>query len=138
MTSFDSAVRILRFVHLAILLSIPLYALLGEFAGPSPGAAGDFGFLHKVLLAVTVASFGIFTLMRITMVRPAEDALSRNPDDATAIGRWTTGSIVTYALSESVAIFGLVVRLLGGNFAQAVPFYAAAFLLLIFVVPRRP
>jgi len=135
MTSLDAAVRILHFVHVAILLSIPLYALLGEVAGPSPR---DLGFLHKALLAVTVASFGLFTVFRITMVRPAEEVLGRNPEDTSALGRWTTGNIVTFALIESVALFGLVVRLLGGTFAQAVPFYAAAFLLLIFVVPRRP
>jgi len=48
------------------------------------------------------------------------------------------GSIPTYALSESIALFGLILRLIGFSLSQVWSFYIAAFILLLFFRPRRP
>jgi hypothetical protein len=45
---------------------------------------------------------------------------------------------MTYALSEAIAIFGLVLRLIGFSLSQVAYFYIAGFILLLFFGPRRP
>jgi len=124
-----------RVLHLAILTTIPLYAFVGEWVGPPPG---EVGFLHKILVAAAVADLGLFTFFRITMLRSAEEGLASRPDDEAVLGRWFAANVVTFVLCETVALFGLVIRFLGGNLVQAGPFYAVAFLLLLVVFPRRP
>jgi len=135
LTSLDSMVQKSRIIHLAILVSVPFYAFVGEWAGPPPG---EIGFLYKILVAAAVADLGLFTFFRITMLRSAEATLATRPDDAAALGRWFTANVVTFVLCETVALLGLVIRFLGGNLVQAGPFYAVAFLLLLVVTPRRP
>jgi hypothetical protein len=41
-------------------------------------------------------------------------------------------------LSESIAIFGLVLRILGFSLSQVASFYISGFILLLFFGPRRP
>jgi hypothetical protein len=45
---------------------------------------------------------------------------------------------MTYALSEAIAIFGLVLRLIGFSLSQVWSFYIAGIILLLFFGPRRP
>ena len=135
MDSLDSAVQRSRIVHLAILVTIPLYAFAGEMIGPPPG---DVGFLYKILVAAAMADLGLFTFFRITMLRSAEEILAVRPDDAATLGRWLAANIVTFMLCETIALFGLVIRFLGGDLVKAGPFYGVALLLLLLVFPRRP
>jgi len=115
---------------------IVLYALVGEAIAknaPLPSVSIYFG--------VAFASIGIMvsiTILRRILVVPAERALSQNLADAPALVRWRTGYILTYALSEAVALLGLVLRLLGFTFSQVATFYAVGLILLMFFGPRRP
>jgi hypothetical protein len=70
------------------------------------------------------------------MVAPAEAVLRLQPDDAASTIRWRTGCIVTYALSEAVALFGLMLRITGFALSQVAVFYIAGILLLLFFSPR--
>jgi hypothetical protein len=135
LTSLDSMVQKSRIIHLAISVSVPFYAFVGEWAGPPPG---EIGVLYKVLVAAAVADLGLFAFFRITMLRSAEETLATRPDDATALGRWFRMNVVTFVLCETVALLGLVIRFLGGDLLQAGPFYGVAFLLLLVFSPRRP
>jgi hypothetical protein len=45
---------------------------------------------------------------------------------------------MTYALSEAIAIFGLLLRFIGFSFSHVASFYVAGFILLLFFGPRRP
>jgi len=52
------------------------------------------------------------------------------------LNRWRTGYLITYALSEALALFGLLVRLAGFSLSQAVTFYLPGLVLMLFFRPR--
>jgi hypothetical protein len=94
--------------------------------------------LFYVLSLVTVTIVGVILVVRRTLVLQSATALAARPNDAATLGRWRAGHIMTYALSEAIAIFGLVLRLVGFSLSQVAYFYVAGFILLAFFGPRRP
>jgi hypothetical protein len=48
------------------------------------------------------------------------------------------GYLLTYCLSESIALFGIVLNTLGFSLRQAMPFYIAGFVLILLLRPRIP
>jgi len=129
-------VRRLRVVQWTMLGSILLYAVVGKIM--SFGARPVDPSLNYVFTTAGVALVGVIFVVRRTLVlRSAEDLASR-PDDSVRLSHWKSGYIVTYALCEALALFGLVLRFLGFNFQQSLPFYVAGFVLLFFFGPREP
>lgn len=128
--------RLLRTIQLALLASVLLYAAIGELVGPrvrtvNPG-------LSYVLTTAGVAIVGMIFVVRRTLVFRAAESLTLHPDDSLTLKHWKTGYIATYALCETLALFGLVLRLMGCNFQRSVPFYVGGAVLLAFFGPRRP
>jgi len=66
------------------------------------------------------------------------EALASHPDDSLTLSHWKSGYIATYSLCEALALFGLILRFLGCNFQQSLPFYIGGFVLLFFFGPREP
>ncbi len=132
----NDKLQVLRLVHAALLLACVLYAGIGEFAGPKEPK--DATLLLMVLGFLGVTDLGLAAFLRGRWVGAAEEALRRSPEDASALQRWMTGHFVVLALCEAVAIFGLVLRMLGGTLIQALPFYGASVLMILAWRPRRP
>jgi hypothetical protein len=129
-------VRTLRLVQLAMLASIALYGVLGEVAGSSARAANAS--LSYIFTTAGVAMVGVIFVVRRTLVFRSAERLAARPDDAVTLNHWKTGYIATYALCESLALFGLILRFLGCSFRQCLPFYIGGFVLLLFFGPRAP
>jgi hypothetical protein len=62
--------------------------------------------------------------------------LRRQPQDPLALGRWRAGNLASLALCEAVALYGFVLRMLGGTFLGVTPYYAVAILLMLAWTPR--
>jgi uncharacterized protein YqhQ len=77
----------------------------------------------------------VFVMRRI-LVFPAEAVLQNQPQDAKALARWKAGYIVTYALSMSIALYGLVLHFFGFSLGQVVPLLLASFALFVFLGPK--
>jgi|GraSoiStandDraft_30_1057271.scaffolds.fasta_scaffold25216_2 F0F1-type ATP synthase membrane subunit c/vacuolar-type H+-ATPase subunit K len=133
----ESSVRLLRILHAAMLFSIVMYAVVGELAGPRQPHPMNPGFVLGLAMVSACTVLVVF-LVRRTMVLRAAGVLAQQPSDAAALTRWRTGHIVTYALCESIAVYGLVLRMLGQTLGQIAPFYLAPFLLILYFVPRPP
>ena len=131
----ESTVRTLRLIQIAMMASIVLYVLIGERIAPihAPNAA-----LFYALSLVSITTIGIIVVVRRTLVLQSEETLRTRPTDAPALNRWRSGFIVTYALAETQALLGLVLRVLGFSLSQVAPFYVAGFILMIFFSPRAP
>lgn len=132
----SKALKMLRAVQWAMLGSILLYAFLGEFLPPAQHALNSstsYGFA-----TAGVAIVGIIFVVRRTLVFRAEGTLATEPDDRLSLNQWKTGYLATYIMCESLALFGLIGRFLGSTRQQAVSYYIAAFVLMIFFRPRRP
>lgn len=130
------ALRTLRVVQWSMLASILVYAALGEAVGPKLRAVDPT--LNYLFSTLGVAIVGIIFVIRRTLVLRAAQSLARQPDDGISLNHWTTGYMATYALCEALALFGLVLRFLGCNFQQCLPFYIGGFVLLFFFRAQQP
>lgn len=133
----ESAVKLVKILRAGMLVSIALYGLVGELvAKPANQPRNIAVFNALTLLAVVMVA--VIVVVRRSLVLRAEEALSSAPGDAAALNRWRGGYIVTYAICEAIALFGLVLRILGFTIAQVAPFYVAGIVLMLFFNPRLP
>lgn len=123
-------IQIIRFalagavvMYLLVILRIP------STAKPNFVLLRAFGFLAIVDVIL------VFVMRRI-LVFPAEAVLQNQPEDAKALARWKIGYLITYALSLSIALYGLVLHFFGISLAQVVPLLLASFALFIFLGPK--
>lgn len=129
----ESTGKLLRAIQFAMLASVVLYVFVGEQVSVSSVANP---MLFYALSFGAITTVGVMLVMRRTLVLPSEVALRSRPDDTASLNRWRVGYVITYALSEAVALFGLVLRITGFTLSQVAPFYIAGFILLAFFSPR--
>jgi hypothetical protein len=132
----QGTLRTLRTIQWAMLGSIVLYAVLGEFLRSSARAANPS--LSYFFTTASVAVVGAIFVVRRTLVLRSAESLASHPDDLLTLNHWKSGYIATYALCEALALFGLVLRFTGCSFQQSVTYYAGGFVLLFFFGPRQP
>jgi hypothetical protein len=132
----NKALKLLRTVQLTLLGSIVLYAIVGEVVGPLRASANPT--LSYVLTTVGVAVVGMILVVRRTLILRSATTLAGKPEDGLTLNHWKTGYLATYALCETLALFGLILRFVGFGFQQSVPFYVGGFVLLFFFGPRQP
>jgi|ERR1700690_6054 hypothetical protein len=131
-----SALRTLRVVQWAMLVSIVLFALLGEVVGS--GARAVDPSLSYVFSTAAVAVVGAIFVVRRTLVLRSAESLASRPDDPITLRHWKSGYFATYGLCEALALFGFALRLLGFNLQQSLLFYVGGFVLLFFFGPKEP
>ncbi len=129
-------IRTLRVVQWAMLGSILLYAVVGEVVGSGARAADPS--LNYVFSTAGVAIVGVIFVVRRTLVLRAAESLASHPDDLLSLNHWKSGYLATYGLCEALALFGLVLRFMGFDFQQSLPFYIGGFVMLSFFGPREP
>ncbi len=110
-------------MYLFIILQIP------ATAKPNLVVLRAFGFL-------TVVDVIVVFVMRRVLVFPAEAVLQNQPQDAKALVRWKMGYLITYALSLSIALYGLVLHFFGFPLGEVVPLLLASFALFVFLGPK--
>jgi hypothetical protein len=133
----DAAIKILQTVRFALMLSVVLYVFVGETVAPNARTAPNSAFYFAITL-VAIVMVGMIVVTRRLLVRRSEELLAAEPSDSAALMRWRAGYIVTYAMSEALALLGFVLRILGFTLSQVAPFYIAGFALMLFFGPRRP
>jgi len=116
--------------------SILLYAVVGEVLGS--GARAVDPSLSYVFTTAGVAIVGVIFVVRRTLVLRSAESLAAHPDDSLILNHWKSGHIATYALCDALALFGLVLRFMGFNFQQSLPYYIGAFVMLFFFGPQEP
>ena len=130
------ALKTLRAVQWSMLASILLYALVGEGLGPRVrGADPTLSYLFSTL---AVGIVGTIFVVRRTLVLRAAGTLASQPEDSISLNHWRTGYIMTYALCEALALFGLVLRFRGATMQHSLLFYIGGFVLLAFFRPAQP
>jgi hypothetical protein len=133
----ESAVKVVRLIQVAMLVSIVILVFIGERMAPTPQPASDPTVFYVLSLA-SITIIGVILVVRRTLVLQSANALRGRPNDAATLRRWQAGHIATYALSETLALFALLLRFLGFNLSQVAPLYLAGFILILFFGPRQP
>ena len=133
----EPARKTVQVIRIALLVSVAVYVFIGERIGQSTSGTPDRNLYFAITLVALTTVGMTFAVWRLFVLR-SEAALATQPDDATALKRWRAGYIFTYALCQAVALFGLVLRILGFTLSEVVPFYIVGFVLMILFSPRRP
>jgi hypothetical protein len=134
--SMENAIKIVRLIQIAMLLSVGIFVVAGEMVGSIPKLNNPTLFYALSLATITIV--GVILVVRRTLVLQSAVTLATRPNDVATLNRWRAGYVMTYALSEAIAMFGLVLRLIGFSLSQVASFYIAGFILLLFFGPRRP
>jgi len=132
----ENAIKIVRLIQIAMLLSVGMFVVAGEMVGSIPKLSNPTLFYALSLATITIV--GVILVVRRTLVLQSAVTLATRPNDLATLNRWRAGYVMTYALSEAIAMFGLVLRLIGFTLSQVASFYIAGFILLLFFGPRRP
>jgi hypothetical protein len=132
----EHAIKIVRAIQIAMLLSVALFVLAGELVGSIPKFSNPTLFYALSLATITIV--GVILVVRRTLVLQSAAALRTRPNDVATLNRWRAGYLMTYALSEAIAMFGFLLRIIGFSLSQVASFYVAGFILLLFFGPRRP
>ena len=130
------ALSMLRVVQWAMLASIVLYVAVGQLVSPMARALDPT--MSYLFATLGVATVGIIFVVRRTLVFRAESSLATQPEDSLSLNQWRTGFIATYALCEALALFGLILKFMGGGLQASVPYYLSGFILLFFFRPHQP
>lgn len=133
--SVEISQRQLRIIHAAMLLSIVLYGFISLRAPlrPAPQPVVLYG-----VAAVSVADLGVILVLRSKLLPPPRPISATEPEPRILIANWRSACIVTWALCEAMALFGLVLRYMGFPMREAALFFVAGFLLMLLFAPRRP
>jgi len=130
-----AAVNFVRLIQVSMLVSIALYAAVGEMVSRSLHKVSTNPLFHAFsLISITLVAATV--VVRRTLVLPSEAALMQRSDDDLSLSRWRTGFVVIYALCEVLGLLGLVLRLSGFTLANVWGFYLGGFLLLLLYSPR--
>ncbi|MGA7295367.1 MAG: hypothetical protein WBW53_23870 [Terriglobales bacterium] len=132
-----TAVRQVRQIQIALLVSIALYTAGGELIARRH-IHDPANTLFHALSFVSISLVGATVVVRRTLVLPSETALKGRYDDPLAVARWKSGYIFLYTLCDLLGLFGLLLRVDGFTLANVCGFYLGGFLLLLLYSPRAP
>lgn len=129
------AIRNIRLLQIALLASIVMYVMVGErVAGRLPPNLP----LYYAISFISISLIGAIFVVRRTFLTHSEAQLRANPENPALLARWRSGYIVIYVLCESLALFGLVLRMTGFQLSQTWAFYLGSFALMLLFGPRQP
>jgi hypothetical protein len=134
--TLEKSMRTVRIVYVMLFFAMILSVFTAEKLShqePRDIRAVWLGLLVNGLMVV-----GVALLFRIKMLEPAAETLQANPDDPIALGRWRTGNLLSFLLAESIVLFGMALRFLGGTTMQSLPFYVVGIAMMLVWWPRRP
>jgi hypothetical protein len=136
MAVVKTASQRLRLIQVALLISIALSAVAGEWRArrTHPNSANS---LFHALSVISLGLVGATAVVRQTLVRPSEVVLIGKPGDAVAAGRWRTCCIFLYLMCEVLGLFGVILRLDGFPLANIWGFYLGSVVLLLLYSPAR-
>jgi hypothetical protein len=134
--TIENSIRPIRIVYIFILVAMAMQVTLAEKL--SHQEPRDVHVIYPAFLVVGLVIIGIAVFFRVKWLRPAGETLQTKSDDQAALARWRSGNILTFVLMDSVLLYGVAVRFMGGTFTQSLPFYAVGIALMLAWWPRRP
>ena len=139
------AYRITAFIGLAMIASLVVYAVVAEVIKKQHAPFGGFSpmpdvisTLRYVLLGVVAVEFFAIRFLNTLMLSgkaPIRSSSMVSPFSP-GVQRLISASIVTFAMCESVAIYGLVLFLIQGNSSDFYLFLALSLFYFIIYFPR--
>ena len=135
--TLDQFARTTMILAGAIAASVPIYMAVAWLVAPTVASASGSDDLVPLLAGIfAVLSAGHLVLAQLlftSRVRAAE----KLPTPEERLARYRVAVIIAFALREAVAIYGLVLSLLGGDPRWCLGFGAVALVSMVLGWPRR-
>jgi hypothetical protein len=133
----ESAFKKVRLIQWALLVTIPLFAGVAEIGRGS--GSSEWTWRQWLAMGFAVWSVSGAFRFRSRLVHRSKEKLMNDATDAKAGKQWEVGQIISLAMAEGVAFWGLVIRMaFNGTLWQASIFYVMALFLLLLWTPRLP
>lgn len=137
--AFSQQFRAVQVIHLAMLLSLAGYVVLGFIIRPPglpSGGAEISALLVRVFYLISAGIVLAIFVLRKRLIQP----LARGPSTVQEIQHWSArfriAHILIYALCEAIGIFGLVALFVAGSQAHFLTLIALSFVLMILLRPK--
>lgn len=127
--------KVLQIIWVAMLMSLGVYLAICHLAGDSirQGVSGSMplDMIRNVLFGVSVAELMVVQYIRKLMLQ-----FSRGTAQQAVAQRYSTASIISYAISESIGIYGLVLYFLGDDVQYLYVLMGISALAIFYYRPR--
>jgi hypothetical protein len=146
-TNLRNAQKGALIISFAFIFSLVIYAGLAEFflgdLDPGKGFSG-LSFLRYILMAAAAVEVVLMVIIKNRilsgefkfMQQPGSEKDSPGPDEAEFINRLRSAHIITYALCESIAIYGLILFMLGKDKTEFYAFLGISLFLMLVHFPK--
>lgn len=131
----DLAIRRARIMVGFFLVYLVLLPLILEKFVPVTATTIDQPFFLGICI-VSVLEIGVVLAVR-NRYPLAREEIALQEGESSRVGKWLRIQIVSYAIAISVALYGVILRVLGASLIKTVPFYAVAIVLLLGWWPRK-
>ena len=134
--TLPAALRFTRTLWSLMLISIVVFIATAERTAPASRHQSRSLFFAITLLAIWAAAG--WRIPQVKFVREAARRLVQDRKDARALKRWQSGYVLSFMLSEAVALYGLILRYEGFPLKDVAAFYALGLILMILSAPKAP
>jgi cytochrome c biogenesis protein CcdA len=136
----DKAMKTLNIIWITLLTGIAVYFALGYMLSGLPASANQetFDLLKNVFYAIALFSLIAAGLIRrlILMKKPPESMPAQQTSNP-AVQRYTMATLLSLALSETPAICGLLMYIVGKNIRDLALLILVSAAAMIYYKPRR-
>jgi len=127
--------RFLKLLYFILFATVGLYWMVLEMLAAQIEPA-ELGMMKTGLAAVAAILGGVVLYLRFSRIGAL---LTETIGDwSQRLARLRFFYIICFTLSEAVALYGFVVRFLGGERGDAIPFFLGAVVLFLLCYPRVP
>jgi F0F1-type ATP synthase membrane subunit c/vacuolar-type H+-ATPase subunit K len=139
----ENAVRITRMLYLALLVSVGTYGLIVFLITNNQTPKELDPIMLYALAGAAATTMVMIVVLRGKLLPPTREAHSLSepiPEDEQvkqALGRLFTASIITWALCESIAIYGLVLSFISFQPKYFLGFAAASLVNFVIYRPQK-
>ena len=146
-TNLKNAQKVALMISFAFIFTLVIYAGLAEFflgdLDLSKGSS-DISLLRYILMAAAAIEVILMVIIKNRILsgetkiiqQPGPEKDSSKPDEGEFINRLRSAHIITYALCESIAIYGLILFMLGKDKTEFYAFLGVSLFLMLVHFPK--
>jgi hypothetical protein len=127
--------RVIVILYFALLVTVPMYGIVAEVIAANREPA-DPGIIKLVLMAVGAGTAIVVLFIRFSLIPPMLHTPTMELTQRLA--RLRAFYIICFALAEAVALYGLVLRILGAGLSDSILFFAVSIGLFLLCYPKAP
>ena len=136
-SSTDNFARLINLIAVALVASVLVYMVVAWFVAPTTTAeSGNAEFIQFMAAILAVVSLGHLVAAQMLFAIRARVA-AKQPTPEQRLGSYRIAIILSFALREAVAVYGLILSFLSGDARWCLGFGAVAVVSMLLGWPKR-